>query len=424
LKLIFACFAFAYFLSYALRSVNAAIAPSLVSDLSLNAEQLGKLTSAYLLAFALLQVPLGVWLDRFGARRTESALLIVAAVGCVVFATAQSYVWLWVGRALIGAGVCGCLMAAFKGFRDWFDPALQSRLAAYMLVAGTCGVLTTTVPVQWLVEKAGWRPVFFLAAGLLLISSAALFFCLPKAHNTHDVTTTQLAANDRQLSSKDILREPYFWRMGILCMVFVGGFVAMQSLWVGPWMTTVLGFDSKTTANHLFVFNFALMLSYLFLGTLAPRIEAKGFELSQLSVGFNSVGLIVLMLIASYAEPAAWWLWLALAASTSINTILQPRVAMFYPAALGGRANAWFNLLIFIGAFALQWGFGFAVEMFKRAGKTTTASYQASLWCYIGLAAVTLAIFVVWRPAPPKFASELTKSANPKNNAQNQQTNA
>jgi predicted MFS family arabinose efflux permease len=397
-KLIFSCFAFAYFLSYALRSVNAAIAPNLVTDLSLNAEQLGKLSSAYLFAFALLQVPLGIWLDRFGARRTESALLILAALGCVVFATAQSYVWLWVGRALIGAGVCGCLMAAFKGFRDWFDPSLQSRLAAYMLVAGTCGVLTTTVPVQWLVAQSGWRPVFFLAAGLLLLSSAALFFGLPKTQDNPAAKST----NHRQFGSLDILREPYFWRMGLLCMVFVGGFVAMQSLWVGPWMTTVLGFDAKTTANRLFVFNFALMLSYLLLGALAPKVEAKGLELSQLSIGFNLAGLIALMLIASYVEPSAWWLWLALAASTSINTVLQPKVAMYYPASLAGRANAWFNFLIFIGSFALQWGFGLAIELFKQTGRNTVASYQATLWCYIGLAALTLLLFVFWRPAPPK----------------------
>ena len=66
-------FAVGYFLSYAMRSVNAALAPLLVSDLSLSASELGWLSSAYILSFAAMQIPVGIWLDRYGARRTESA---------------------------------------------------------------------------------------------------------------------------------------------------------------------------------------------------------------------------------------------------------------------------------------------------------------------------------------------------------------
>jgi MFS family permease len=392
---IFICFAFGYFLSYALRSVNAAIAPGLVTDLSLNAEQLGKLSSAYLLAFALLQFPLGVWLDRWGARRTESALLLVAAAGCFVFAMAKDYWWLWLGRALIGAGVSGCLMAAYKGFREWFEPQMQSRLAAWMLVAGTCGVLTTTVPVQWLVQNSGWRPVFVLAACLLILSSTLIFFGLPRSQKASQVNT------HNEHSAWDVLREPYFWRMGLLSTVFVGGFIAMQSLWVGPWMTTVLGNTPAAAAQKLFVFNFALMLAYLSLSFWLPKLEAKKIDIAHVAIGSNLVGLTALALIAYFVSPMSWWVWLVFAASTAINTLIQSTVQMHFPAALSGRANTLFNLLIFAGAFVLQWGFGFTIEQFKQAGNSVIASYQATMWCYILLGVVTIIIFVLWRPKPP-----------------------
>jgi MFS family permease len=397
---IFSCFAFAYFLSYALRSVNAVIAPALTTDLALNAEQLGKLSSAYLLTFALMQVPLGLALDRFGARRTESVLLLFAAAGCLVFSQAHTLQGLWVGRALIGIGVCGCLMAAFKGFRDWFDAALQTRLAAWMLVAGTCGVLTTTVPAQWVVQKLGWRPLFLAAALLLCVSSALLFLFLPKTHDGQSAASTRSDKQVDRLNTKTILSQAYFWRMALLISVFGGGFVAMQSLWVGPWMTTVLGFSTSAAAQNLFFFNFALMLAYLALGAIVPRIEARGLQLANLAIGFNLVGVLSLVAIALLLEKSAWWLWLLLAASATINTVLQPRVAMFLPKALAGRANAWLNLMIFVGAFALQWGFGLGVEFFKRSGSTLVQSYQATLWCYVAVAALTLFVYCVWRPKP------------------------
>jgi sugar phosphate permease len=86
---LFLPFAGAYFLSYLYRTANAVIGPVLSKDLALGAGSLGLLTSAYFLAFAAAQLPLGMLLDRFGARRVESGLLLIAAAGAVVFALGQ-----------------------------------------------------------------------------------------------------------------------------------------------------------------------------------------------------------------------------------------------------------------------------------------------------------------------------------------------
>ena len=77
-------YAVGYFLSYALRSVNAVITPELMRELKMSAASLGLLTSAYFLTFGLFQLPLGLLLDRFDPRRVESALLLLAAAGCAL----------------------------------------------------------------------------------------------------------------------------------------------------------------------------------------------------------------------------------------------------------------------------------------------------------------------------------------------------
>ena len=119
---LFLPFAGAYFLSYHFRTANAVIGPVLSEELSLGAADLGLLTSAYFIAFGAVQLPLGMLLDQFGARRVESALLLVAAAGAVVFATGHSVGSLALGRGMIGLGVSACLMAAFKSFAQWFLP--------------------------------------------------------------------------------------------------------------------------------------------------------------------------------------------------------------------------------------------------------------------------------------------------------------
>jgi hypothetical protein len=83
---LFVPFALGYFVSYFLRNANAVIAEDLIRELGLTAADLGLLTGAYLAAFGLAQLPLGLLLDRYGPRRVEASLLLIAAAGCLIFA--------------------------------------------------------------------------------------------------------------------------------------------------------------------------------------------------------------------------------------------------------------------------------------------------------------------------------------------------
>ena len=112
-------FALVFFLSVLFRAVNSVLSPELTAEFNLTAADLGMMTSAYLFAFAFAQYPLGIALDTFGARRTLAALMIIACTGALFFAQATSLSMLVIGRALIGLGVSGCLMAAFKSFSEW-----------------------------------------------------------------------------------------------------------------------------------------------------------------------------------------------------------------------------------------------------------------------------------------------------------------
>src|SRR5699024_330071 len=111
---IFLPFAAGFFLSYLFRTVNAVLAPDIVADTGLSAADIGLLTSMYFLAFGAFQLPLGMLLDRFGPRRVEATLLLVAALGAILFASLHSLLGLALGRPLIGMGLSLWLMAGFQ----------------------------------------------------------------------------------------------------------------------------------------------------------------------------------------------------------------------------------------------------------------------------------------------------------------------
>ncbi len=393
-------FAAAYLLSYAFRAINAVIAPALMADLHLSNADLGLLSSAYFVGFACMQLPLGVWLDKYGSRRTESALLVLAAIGAAVFAMSSTLTGLWIGRALIGMGVSSCLMAPLKAYRVWYPPARQSQLASWMLVFGTCGALATTVPVTAAMPLIGWRGVFWLMSALIVLATALLFFRLKDVES--DINARQAAANTPPLQQHQaygaIFANPYFRRMSLLGAVHQGGFMAMQTLWVGPWMVTVLNLSVAQTSQVLFLFNFSLMLSYMALSWWAPRHvsydDKPGLPvLKVVAVGLAGSVLIQLAMLI-FPAPWAWMLWIVFAVLVTVTTLAQTHVSLAFPAHLAGRANSAFNLTLFIGAFTIQWGIGLLIDGFVLLGWDAAGAMRMAFAAYLLLQVAALLVFV------------------------------
>lgn len=389
-------FAAAYFLSYALRAINAVIAPVLSADLQLTNADLGFLSSAYFVGFGSMQLPIGVWLDRFGSRRTESALLLFGAVGAAVFASSSSLGGLWIGRALIGVGVSSCLMAALKAYRVWYAPERQSQLASWMLVFGTIGALASTVPVAMLLPVIGWRGVFWGMSVALLLSAVLVYLRLRAVEQSMAPYAPPPAGTGA--GYLQIFRDRYFRRMALLGAVHQGGFMALQSLWAGPWMVTVLGMTVAQASQVLFVFNFCLMLSYLGLSWWAPRHVSYGQRrglpvLRVVAVGLSlSVGIQLMMVLLPYTW--SWLLWIVFGVVITVTTLAQTHVSLAFPPALAGRANSAFNLTLFIGAFSVQWGIGVLVDLFAANGWSQSEAMRMALACYLLVQVIALGMFI------------------------------
>jgi MFS family permease len=391
---VFLAFASGYFMSYGLRSVNAVIAPELIAEFGLTNAQLGSLSSAYFLAFASVQVPLGVLLDRFGSRRVDATLLLVAASGCLLFASARSASMLWISRALIGVGVSAALMASLRAFRFWFVPGRQQQLTAWMLVAGALGSLATTVPVQMALPAIGWRGVFVLAALLLVATSAAIFHLLPADEPIparHDTESSWSVY-------RQVFSDRYFWRFGVVSLTVQASFVAFQGLWIGPWLRRVLGMEADAAAQALFVFNLVLMLGYLGLGLAVPHFVRRGWSTLRVVATGTSLMLAIELAIALSGGAWAWVLWIALAIAATCHTLSQTHVSLSFPERLTGRAFTAYNLLTMSGMFVAQWLFGVAVDRF--GGEHDPQGFRSAMLLWVVMQAAALAVLVFWKVQP------------------------
>lgn len=282
---VFLPFALGYFLSYLFRSVNAVISPYLRADVDLTAGDLGMLTSAYFLAFAAAQLPIGLALDRMGPRKVEGALLIVAALGAGVFAVAESVGALVVARALIGLGVAACLMAALKAMTQWFPLEKLPLVNGIVVASGGVGALAATSPTEWVVEAVGWRPVFGVLAVVTIAAAVILVAAVPDRKRSANVPDETLSQALGKLAV--IFKSRAFWRVAPAVAMNQGGFMAIQGLWAGPWLRDVAGLPKDEAATILLFIAVAMVGGQIGIGLIAERLGRLGVSHSNRSRGVH-----------------------------------------------------------------------------------------------------------------------------------------
>ena len=393
---VFVPFALGYFLSFGLRTVNSVIATDLAADVGLSAQGLGLLTSTFFLSFAAMQLPLGMLLDRFGPRRVEALLLLVAAAGCLLFATGATLAPLTAARALMGAGVAPCMMASFIAFTLWFPAARLPLVNALFLSLGACGALAATGPVEWLLGFAGWRELFIGIAVFAVLLAALLWRVVPE-HSTSDESAPARAL---LRGVAQVLRSRYFWSLAPITALSQGVFLAAQGLWAGPWLRDVAQLDRAAAASVLTFMSLAIVLGFAASGTIADRLARRGVTPLAVAMAGMAGMLATLAVLASGTREAVTLTWAAFGFFGTAGTLCYAALSQHFPRALAGRANTALNLLVFVMAFLLQWGIGLVLGQFNvpEGAHYAPRGYQLAFALITAAQLLALLWFLWFRP--------------------------
>ncbi len=382
-------FAAGYFMSYLLRAVNAVVAPDLVRDAGLSPSQLGLLTAAYLGAFALFQLPLGVLLDRYGPRKVQAGLLSIAALGSLAFAWAPGFTSLFAARAVIGLGFSAGLMASYKSSATWVPLERRSLANTAIMSVGALGVVVATEPTEYLVTLIGWRNAFTAFAGVILCAAAFILVVAPKK----DTVGTPAPFREQFAQMVAIMKRPLFWRVAPLLGLTSGVQIGIQTLWAGPWFRDVMGLTREEVARHLLWMAVAFMVGILSVGVIADRLGKRGVSPMKVMLGFNLVYFLAQALIVFRIEALIFPAWLAVAAFGQVAILAFPWFAAHIGKDLAGRANATINFAMFVAAFAAQYLVGIIIGLFPA----TAAGYDASAYSWaIGLFLLAQIAGFIW----------------------------
>lgn len=379
-------FSLGYLFSYLYRAANAVVAGDLVRELGLTAAELGLLTGAYLAAFAAFQLPLGLLLDRFGPRRVQAALVAFGAAGAVLFSVGRDVTTLTIARAMIGIAFAGGLMSSFKAVVIWVSEPRRALANACVMSLGGLGLLIATAPLEVMSRTWGWRTVFVAMAAVTLAVAVLILLVVPERQGGSG-TPEKFSVAVRQVGR--IYSDPVFLALAPLLATTAGTHIALQTLWVAPWMRDIVGLDRAGVANALMIMAACFVASILFAGVITDRLAQRGVGLLSIMLGFLAVYFAaqVALLFNPSSYVVALAIWCAFCMTGHVAVIAYPWLVRYFGASLAGRSNTAANLLMFLWAFLVQYGAGAIIGLFPQlpGGSYPPEAYRTVIAIFLAL---------------------------------------
>lgn len=358
--LIITIFILGYLLAIIFRSINGILAPNLIADINLTASSLGFLTSTLLIAHALAQIPLGVYLDSHGPKKVQITLLLLAAVGCIVFALSSNIYVMTFARLMIGVGFSGSLMSGFRAVSMYLKPENAALGNGIIMSAGQVGLLVTSWPTEYLLNFFTWRGTYGVFIILIFIVVFLTYILIPK----QGYTDNSKPVIDRLRDLKIVLRDPSIWRLGPLVWITGGSHIALLTLWAGPWFSNVAYYSRDDVATGLTI-NAIAAISGIFLSGLTAKI------LGKFNVGILKILTIILIIhifslipIIFFSPNIGAYFWIIFAMTGQGGILSYPWVTAKFGMSLSSRANTIVNLGTFVIAFFIQWLVGVVIDLF------------------------------------------------------------
>jgi predicted MFS family arabinose efflux permease len=379
------------------RSSNGVIAPELMAGLAIDAADIGWSSGAFFVIFALLQIPIGVFFDRYGVRRVLSTMLAFAVAGSLLFAVAQSIGPLVAGRFLIGLGFAGGMVGSLVVLARWHTRERFTQAMTLLFAMANVGSLLATLPLAAANEWIGWRATFVvlgLATGLIALVFVAVVRDAPAESEDTGARPQTLA--DSLAGMRKVVRVPGL--LNVMPMIGIGyaSVVTIVGLWGGPYLHDLYGLDGVARGNLLSVMAIALVLGTLAYGPIHRRVGS----FRPVVVG-GGAGSAALMLAIAVVPPGPLWFSAGLLIATcfvgAYSVILMAHGVALIPQELSGRGTTTLNAVLMGGTAVLQIVSGEAIRLVQGWTGSAASGYAAF---FLLLGALTLAAAAIYHRAP------------------------
>jgi len=377
-----------------LRSSFGVLAPELERDMGMSPAVLSTVASSFFIVYALMQVPTGMLLDRFGPRRVLSGMMLFTAAGTALFAAGESAQTLTLGRILMGIGCSGAFTGAFYILAMWMTPDRVVTQTGALNSFAAVGNLCATAPFAALIALIGWRESYWLfTAGMILLTIALAIFVrdTPPDHTPRQAKGERLG--EVLAGVREAVRQPGMGRLLFTGLpISVSG--SLTGAWGAPYLKHVHNLDDIARGTVLLFMAVGGIAGHFFYGRIARRMNS--LKMPVLLGGI--VILLMALALALLSKPPlvlVTAIFVVTCLCAAYPTVTHAHARGLVPARLMGRGVAASNMGIMTAIAVAQFMFGWILSAFPAvAGVLPEAAYRMAFGVQAAVVLIGLIIFL------------------------------
>ncbi|CAM2921755.1 MFS transporter [Legionella worsleiensis] len=339
-----------YFSDYLARVAPGVMHRYLQMDFGINEAGFGILTASFYIPYILMQIPVGLTVDRLSIRWLLTVMSLITAFGCCVFGLADGLMMASIGRMLIGFSAAFAFVCSLRLATSWFPPTMLGLLAGLTQSLGMLGAAAGEAPVSFLVSNVGWRHSMLIIAFLFIALAGLLYQFVqdrPGAHRQEVLSDNRISILQ---SLKIILSSRQTW-LNALYAGFLFGPTAVIGEAIGPAYLQFgrgLGAHAAAFATGLIFIGWGI--SGPLSGWLSDRMGRRK-PLMIMSAAFGVVLTTIFVFYPSMNQTTAYLLFFAFGLTNTGVAIAYAVSTELHDRNVVGTSIAFTNMTsIFVGA--------------------------------------------------------------------------
>jgi sugar phosphate permease len=387
---IFLVLAAQYLIVYFHRVSPAVVASNLIDSFSISGASLGLLASAYFYPYAIMQVPVGILSDSWGAKKTIILFSLIASFGAICFGFSPDFKIALVSRAVVGFGLSAVFIATMCILAQWFRPMELGRVSGLLMAIGGAGWFLATTPLALLSQRFGWRASIISVGVISLLIVLFIRLIVEDTPGKKDTGDIVWNANRRVSVKRNtiedlkiILRDKSFWAIAIWFVMRGGALFGFFGLWAGPYLMDVYKLSGAAAGNILSMVAFAIISISPVMGYISDKtLGSRKKVLVWTSILNVLCWLIMLVFFKNISVPALYAIFFLMGITiSSVGTIAIVTAKELFPHEMAGTSMGATNLFPFVGAVIFQPLMGYVLDKGgKTGGMYAPASYKTLLW--------------------------------------------
>jgi sugar phosphate permease len=377
-----------YFYQFIIRVATSNLREPLTLEYNLTASDFGLFASYWLISYALLQIPMGIALDKWGVRRIFSLSALTCGIGTFIMASTENFGFLCFARLLIGAGSTAGFIGTFKVSSEWFSERMLPILVGIISGIGVLGASLAGAPMVILQNAIGWRTVFYLlSATAVVLSVVYILFLRDKQLRSH--------INFKEIRTQlfKLIKEPQIWLLGCVGFILYTPVSVLADLWGSSFISTAYGYSAVESA-------FASSFVYYGNASIAFLIGWLYFKFSsnkQFFVFFSILATVCMAILVWADLPNYLMLCVslfALGCMVGSENLIFPISDRYAAEGYQGLSASVINFIVMVGPIALQPGIGIVMDLLWDGSMVDGVPTYSPEQYRIGLSSLIVALIV------------------------------